>query len=83
MYVASFIAVSGKDCCKFSMAKVAAPPGSLPSDSLPYCGTSMNGRPVSKRKTPSELRVRFSIPNLCFPLTISIVVLVIFAKYEP
>ncbi|CAO2820250.1 unnamed protein product [Amaranthus hypochondriacus] len=38
------------------MAKVAAPPGSLPSDSLPYCGASMNARPVSKRKTPSELR---------------------------
>lgn len=38
------------------VAKVVAAPGSLPSDSLDFCGGAMKARPVVKRKTPSELR---------------------------
>ncbi|XP_021776028.1 protein downstream neighbor of son homolog isoform X2 [Chenopodium quinoa] len=38
------------------VAKVAATPGSLPSDSARFCGGPMNAGPTLKRKTPSELR---------------------------
>ena len=44
------------------VAKVLAAPGSLPSDSLDFCGGAMKARAVVKRKTPSELRVRSFTP---------------------
>ena len=54
------------------VAKVVAAPGSLPSDSLDFCGGAMKGRTVIKRKTPSELRV-CSFAPLIIPCYVLIV----------